>query len=495
MAEATGDFLELILRECAASSPEPWYPADYARNSGTSRDSLDPDLDRLRMSGLIRLTDWVQGKGQGYALTEEGQRTLQNPRLLALFQANKWSPARPALAVPRDPYALETRPTSRAEKVHAALDNTSRPAITYLLIIANVAVFVFGFGLAVESGVPANDYLGGGFLAGRNQQQLHEVQHRIGALTASDLVSGDWQSWLRLLTNCFVHFGLIHLLVNMYCLYAIGPFLEHIWGRTRFLVLYLISGCAGSCAMVVVNPVAFGAGASGAIWGILASLPVWIMLNRPFISQNWASDMMRRLLRLFILNVAISFLPGISAAAHFGGGAAGAVAAFLLNEERFGSGAGRFFAALGVLMLPVLCVGIVMKLQASDPRWARAAVGDLNQLQKRLDTTIKDVKRLYLDEIKPILTLGPGTVNEGTRTRLLGEMDERTRELKHLSAQLESIGPLEPEEAEKARRFFTQKVDELANLLELSQQCLHKGSECTEDELHAVEKQARRAGL
>src|SRR5262249_10876867 len=61
----------LILRLCADAAPNPWYPSAWVREQGISRDDVDPFLDQLRMGGLIRLTDWVAGHGQGYALTEE----------------------------------------------------------------------------------------------------------------------------------------------------------------------------------------------------------------------------------------------------------------------------------------------------------------------------------------------------------------------------------------------------------------------------------------
>src|SRR5690348_12053845 len=83
------DRLETILLQCAHAAPEPWYPSQYAQANGMSRDDLDPFLDQLRMAGLVRLTDWVQGKGQGYALTPDGERVLQSPRELARVRAGK----------------------------------------------------------------------------------------------------------------------------------------------------------------------------------------------------------------------------------------------------------------------------------------------------------------------------------------------------------------------------------------------------------------------
>ena len=83
MADSSVHTLESFLRHCAGADPAPWYPSQYARATGADRDSLDEPLGRLRLAGLIRLTDWEQGKGQGYALTEAGRALLANPRALA----------------------------------------------------------------------------------------------------------------------------------------------------------------------------------------------------------------------------------------------------------------------------------------------------------------------------------------------------------------------------------------------------------------------------
>jgi DNA-binding IscR family transcriptional regulator len=87
MPESSVHPLESILRLCAAAAPEPWYPSAYAKETNTPRDTLDPYLDQLRMAGLVHLTDWVPGHGQGYALTPAGEDVLKDPRQLARLLA------------------------------------------------------------------------------------------------------------------------------------------------------------------------------------------------------------------------------------------------------------------------------------------------------------------------------------------------------------------------------------------------------------------------
>ena len=65
MTDPAAEIPETILHNCAAAAPRPWFPAVYARDNGVVRDVLDSKVDWLRMGGLIRIADWVQGQGQG----------------------------------------------------------------------------------------------------------------------------------------------------------------------------------------------------------------------------------------------------------------------------------------------------------------------------------------------------------------------------------------------------------------------------------------------
>src|SRR5262245_63626272 len=72
-----------LFNAIAKSQPEPWYPAAHARATGTNRDSLDVPLNELRADGLVRMTDWQPGVGQGYHVTMEGRRVIARPELLS----------------------------------------------------------------------------------------------------------------------------------------------------------------------------------------------------------------------------------------------------------------------------------------------------------------------------------------------------------------------------------------------------------------------------
>jgi rhomboid protease GluP len=318
---ADGNPLVGILQLCASSAPQPWYPSAYAKEKGIDRDSLDPHLDRLRMGGLVQLTDWVQGTGQGYRLTPEGERVLQTPRDLAVLGDGQL-PQQKIVEQVAGPQG-STSAWDRGEAIRNSLLDSEPPRATQVLLFANIAVFLVGLALAGKEGL-ASPYLAGTSPHSLGSEKLWEIQHELGAITGTDLVRGQW--W-KLISSCFVHFGLIHLLVNMYTLYVLGPQSEKMWGRWRFLLIYFICGLGGSCAVVWNNPEAGGAGASGALWGLMTSYLAWVFLNREYLPGALSPERLRAWLSVLLINVFISMMPGISAAAHFGGGAVGVPAA------------------------------------------------------------------------------------------------------------------------------------------------------------------------
>ncbi len=303
MTDSIPDIREFILRQCAATAPIPWFPSVFARENTIPRDQLDRHVDELRMAGLIRIADWVQGKGQGYGLTPEGERVLQSSRDLARLRSGKLDLKPEPQPVAADPTSWRGTSMDQGEIARQAVLYPTQPIVTRILILLNVLVFGFGMSMAIQRKLPVDEYLWGQGLAAM------AINQEIGALSGVMIVQGHW---MRLLACCFVHFGLLHLGVNMYSLYVLGRMEEGMWGRLRFLALFLIAGIGGSCAMVINNPRSLGAGASGAIFGLFGALGTWIFLNRRHLGYGaWA--WLRRLGVLLVLNIFISALPGISA--------------------------------------------------------------------------------------------------------------------------------------------------------------------------------------
>jgi membrane associated rhomboid family serine protease len=162
-----------------------------------------------------------------------------------------------------------------------------------------------------------------------------------GALYGPLVAQGDWY---RLLSAAFLHYGPIHLGLNMLALWWIGRPLENYLGPVRYLLLYLVSGLAGSAGALIANPTGVTVGASGAIFGILGAA---IVLERQGILVLGGSA-----LPLLIVNLAFTFaVPGISIGGHLGGAIGGALCILALSQFGKGSAAYRRIDVLSIASL------------------------------------------------------------------------------------------------------------------------------------------------
>ncbi len=135
------------------------------------------------------------------------------------------------------------------------------------------------------------------------------------------IVAGQY--W-RLLTACFLHIGLLHLLFNSYALFSFGIEMERHFGRSRFLVLYLLSGVAGS-VLSFLGSDSLSAGASGAIFGLIGAMITYFAVYRTEFGQ-WGRRQLLNILFVAGVNLVWGFTaPGIDYWGHIGGLAAGLV--------------------------------------------------------------------------------------------------------------------------------------------------------------------------
>jgi membrane associated rhomboid family serine protease len=129
--------------------------------------------------------------------------------------------------------------------------------------------------------------------------------------------------WWRLVTSMFVHFGIVHIGLNMWCLWNLGRAAEQLMGRASYLLAYFVSGIFASIASVYWHPMATGAGASGAIFGMAGVLVSYVYLKKTPSHLTINSKMLGSLGTFIAYNLAFGALPGISNAAHIGGLAMG----------------------------------------------------------------------------------------------------------------------------------------------------------------------------
>jgi rhomboid protease GluP len=148
------------------------------------------------------------------------------------------------------------------------------------------------------------------------------------------LTLGAHQYW-RLFTSCFLHFGIIHIAFNMYVLYQIGPFIQTVFGRARYLVIYILAGLGGSVVSIYVHPLAVGAGASGAIFGLYGAVFGFLLLKRRTLNPAVVQRIGKSAGIFVLYNVfygTISRTTDLSA--HFGGLVTGFLAGMLLLQTR-----------------------------------------------------------------------------------------------------------------------------------------------------------------
>ncbi len=203
-----------------------------------------------------------------------------------------------------DDVALASKAMPAPRTSVGAIWRTSPPYVTAALILTNVVVYLItvyqaGRGFRGEIGVP-----GGGL--------FYDWQ-----LVPARVHDGDYY---RLLTAAFLHLSLLHIASNMLALGIIGPPVERLVGRWRFLAVYAAGALGGSTAVYLfgakIVPVA---GASGAIFGLFgASL---VLVRRLGLDLQW-------LIGIIVLNFVFTFsISNISKLGHVGGFVAGALAA------------------------------------------------------------------------------------------------------------------------------------------------------------------------
>ncbi len=154
----------------------------------------------------------------------------------------------------------------------------------------------------------------------------------------------------RLITAMFIHYGLIHLLLNMWALWMLGRNLEAVLGPARFLALYLLAGLGGNVAAYLVSPGSLSAGASTAVFGLFAAF--FVILRR--LGRDTSA-----VIGILVINLVLTFtVPSISIAGHLGGlvtGAlVGAALAYAPTKNRTAvqvAGCVAVFAVLAVLTL------------------------------------------------------------------------------------------------------------------------------------------------
>jgi membrane associated rhomboid family serine protease len=164
----------------------------------------------------------------------------------------------------------------------------------------------------------------------------------------TDAIGLEHGEWWRLMSSAFLHYGPLHLAMNMVTLYFAGTILEQAIGRWRFLLLYVVSGLAGAAGALLWSPNSATVGASGAIFGVLGAL--FVLERRGSIATGG------QVAALILLNLVITFAysSSISVGGHLGGLIGGA--AMMAALVRFRSSPQLSLAAGAIIAMASLFV-------------------------------------------------------------------------------------------------------------------------------------------
>jgi membrane associated rhomboid family serine protease len=171
--------------------------------------------------------------------------------------------------------------------------------VTTLLMTINISIFI------------AMVFTGAGFIHLNGNALL-----RWGGNYGPYTTSGEY--W-RLVTSCFLHGGIIHVGMNMWCLSSLGSLSERLFGRWQTLCIYLVTGVGGALLSIAYLPTRFSVGASGALFGIAGAILAAIKQGDLPITAGQKKALYSSMVMFLILSFTWGAQSGIDNMAHLGG--------------------------------------------------------------------------------------------------------------------------------------------------------------------------------
>ena len=178
----------------------------------------------------------------------------------------------------------------------------------------------------------------------------------------------------RLVMPMFLHIGLMHLLVNSYALYILGPILERVYGAGRFALLYVLMGMGGALLSMTKSP-SVSAGASGAIMGIAGAMVVSGYAHREMYPPRWRRALVTVIIPFILVTLVMGYtVPNIDNWGHVGGLASGMILALLVPPP--GRDAAVNFLgerpSQAIVAIPIIIVSLAMVATAEHYRGTRS---------------------------------------------------------------------------------------------------------------------------
>jgi rhomboid protease GluP len=234
------------------------------------------------------------------------------------------------------------------------------------------------------------------------------------------LINAPYHQWWRFVTPMFVHIDILHLLMNMFSLLILGPFVEKLYGSAKFVVFWVVTGIAGvvgsyltirpGLARGVLGTFIFhatdvpSAGASGALFGLVGVLFVFGIKFRRELPEGFKRVFGTGLLPIIFINLFIGFIGRsfIGNSAHLAGLFTGAALALFVDYRRPGARASitTIWRVLQVIALAIIVVaGYKVVRNFNRPALARnvpaantlvfvSYVSAMNQVQEKVSAVI-----------------------------------------------------------------------------------------------------------
>jgi rhomboid protease GluP len=260
--------------------------------------------------------------------------------------------------------------------------------------------------------------------------------------------------WWRLFTCMWLHGGLIHVASNMYCFWQFGRIAERIFGSSRYLAIYLITGIGSSLASLSWHPNTVSVGASGAIFGVAGALFVPFFHKRLKLPPPVMSSMLRSIGIFIVINLIIgASIAVIDNSAHVGGLVVGLVLGEVFVRISGSDSNSSLWKVVAVSVL-LMFAGFFAIRKERLPR--ALAIGSLQELfhghQQQALQYAEHAASLAPDQLEPHIALGelylqqkkyPDAVKEYQVAHKLAPDDDS------VSAQLQFISAAELEDQGK----------------------------------------------
>ena len=193
----------------------------------------------------------------------------------------------------------------KRNKIAEKIFSYKQPIVTYIIIAICIILFI----LMELSGGSTNS----------------QVLLKYGANLDVLVKNGEYY---RLFTCIFLHIGIMHLLCNLYSLYVIGREVENLFGKVKYIIIFILSGIFGSIMSLAFTHNTISAGASGAIFGLLGALLYFGMHYRTYLGEA----IKRSIIPIIVVNLIIGFFAeGIDLAAYIGGLVGGVLVAMMVG--------------------------------------------------------------------------------------------------------------------------------------------------------------------